>query len=74
MWHERWGVLYEPESESRKIIENIQSNYILVNLVDNDYPRETCLWSVLDSLFELKAKDNNNSIVVDNNNSTSNGY
>lgn len=69
LWNERWGVLYEPESESRKIIENIQNNYILVNLVDNDYPRETCLWSVLDSLFELKAKENNNSITVENNNS-----
>jgi methylenetetrahydrofolate reductase (NADPH) len=63
LWYEKWGVLYDPGSESRKIIENIQNNYVLVNLVDNDYPRETCLWSILDNMFELKAnEDVNNNI------------
>ena len=60
LWHERWGVLYEPSSSSRKVIEHIQNTYILVNLVDNDFPKENCLWSLLDELFELKSNDTSN--------------
>lgn len=54
LWQERWGVLYEPESDSRKNLDKIMNTYILVNLVDNDYPKETCLWSVLENMFKLK--------------------
>ena len=26
-------------------------SYYLVNLVDNDYPKESCLWSLLEAMF-----------------------
>jgi len=51
---ERWGKLYEPESHSYSLIERISNTYYLVNLVDNDYPQESCLWSLLDSMLEYK--------------------
>jgi len=54
LWTERWGKLYEPESRSHEIIEQIANNYFLVNLVDNDYPNESCLWTILDSMFEYQ--------------------
>ncbi|CAF3418989.1 unnamed protein product [Rotaria socialis] len=54
LWTERWGKLYEPESRSHAIIEKIANTYFLVNLVDNDYPQGSCLWTILDSMFEYQ--------------------
>lgn len=53
LWIEQWGKLYEDESPSRMIIKYIHDNYFLVNLVDNDFPLENCLWQVIDDMFEL---------------------
>jgi methylenetetrahydrofolate reductase (NADPH) len=54
LWMERWGKLYEPGSCSYSIIEEISNTYYLVNLVDNDYPLGSCLWAVLDAMFEYQ--------------------
>lgn len=35
------------------------NNYYLVNLVDNDYPKECCLWKLLDDVFQLRAQQDN---------------
>merc|ERR1712150_356983 len=51
LWEEQWGKLYEPESESRKIIDKISTSYYLVNMVDNDFPLGNCLWNVLEDMF-----------------------
>ena len=53
LWIEQWAKLYEDESPSRMIIKYIHDNYFLVNLVDNDFPLDSCLWQVLDDMFEL---------------------
>lgn len=53
LWIEQWAKLYEDESPSRMIIKYIHDNYFLVNLVDNDFPLENCLWQVIDDMFEL---------------------
>uniref|UniRef100_A0A671X1A9 Methylenetetrahydrofolate reductase (NADPH) n=1 Tax=Sparus aurata TaxID=8175 RepID=A0A671X1A9_SPAAU len=53
LWIEQWAKLYEDESPSRMIINYIHDNYFLVNLVDNDFPLENCLWQVIDDMFEL---------------------
>uniref|UniRef100_A0A8P4K9G4 MTHFR SAM-binding regulatory domain-containing protein n=1 Tax=Dicentrarchus labrax TaxID=13489 RepID=A0A8P4K9G4_DICLA len=53
LWIEQWAKLYEDESPSRMIIKYIRDNYFLVNLVDNDFPLENCLWQVIDDMFEL---------------------
>ncbi|XP_034733772.1 methylenetetrahydrofolate reductase-like [Etheostoma cragini] len=53
LWIEQWAKLYEDESPSRMIIKYIHDNYFLVNLVDNDFPLESCLWQVIDDMFEL---------------------
>ncbi|XP_006145377.1 methylenetetrahydrofolate reductase isoform X5 [Tupaia chinensis] len=53
LWIEQWGKLYEEESPSRMIIQYIHDNYFLVNLVDNEFPQDNCLWQVVEDTFEL---------------------
>lgn len=53
LWIERWGKLYEEEAPSRMIIQYIHDNYFLVNLVDNEFPLDSCLWQVVEDTFEL---------------------
>lgn len=57
LWIEQWGKLYPTGSHSQKIIQDIHDQYYLVNLVDNDFPLENCLWQVIDDLFKLKASE-----------------
>ncbi|KAG8434770.1 hypothetical protein GDO86_012933 [Hymenochirus boettgeri] len=52
LWIEQWAKLYEEESPSRMIIQYIHDNYYLVNLVDNDFPLENCLWQVIEDTFK----------------------
>ncbi|KAM5141602.1 methylenetetrahydrofolate reductase (NADPH) [Mantella aurantiaca] len=52
LWIEQWAKLYEEESPSRMIIQYIHDNYFLVNLVDNDFPLESCLWQVIEDTFQ----------------------
>lgn len=54
IWNEQWAKLYEPESQSRKVVQDIVSNYYLVNLVDNDFPLGNCIWNLLDDMFARK--------------------
>ena len=58
LWNERWGSIYDKNSKSRKIINEISDNYLLINLVDNNFPDENCIWTLLDKMFELKEKNN----------------
>lgn len=37
LWMTEWGMLYDEGSKSRKILEEIQSNWLLVSLVENNY-------------------------------------
>lgn len=53
LWIEQWAKLYEDESPSRMIIQYIHDNYFLVNLVDNDFPLDNCLWQVIEDMCEL---------------------
>ncbi|XP_047407496.1 methylenetetrahydrofolate reductase (NADPH) isoform X1 [Sciurus carolinensis] len=53
LWIERWGKLYDEGSPSRMIIQHIHDNYFLVNLVDNEFPLDSCLWRVMEDTFEL---------------------
>lgn len=55
LWLESWGSLYEVGSKSHKVIEAIHDNYYLVNLVDNEFPKETCLWELVDKMLTLAA-------------------
>jgi methylenetetrahydrofolate reductase (NADPH) len=54
IWIERWGHLYEPNSQSRQILENVANSYLLVNLVDNDYVKENCIFELLDEMVKMK--------------------
>lgn len=35
------------------IIQYIHDNYFLVNLVDNEFLQDSCLWQVVEDTFEL---------------------
>lgn len=67
LWEEQWGKLYPDNSKSREIIQHITGNYYLVNLVDNDYPKESCLWDVLESMFAWRALREEKPIAVASN-------
>nr|XP_028597377.1 methylenetetrahydrofolate reductase-like isoform X1 [Podarcis muralis] len=53
LWIEQWAKLYEEESPSRMILQYMHDNYYLVNLVDNDFPLDSCLWQVLEDMNTL---------------------
>ncbi|XP_034358929.1 methylenetetrahydrofolate reductase (NADPH) isoform X1 [Arvicanthis niloticus] len=53
LWIEQWGKLYEEGSPSRMVIQYIHDNYFLVNLVDNEFPLDSCLWQVVEDTFKL---------------------
>jgi len=55
IWAEQWGKLYEPDSDSRRLLNDISESYFLVNLVDNDFPKENCLWAALEDMFSARA-------------------
>ena len=54
LWTEQWGKLYSPETESSKIINSIADRYVLVNLVDNDYPKGNCLFQVIEDMLSRR--------------------
>lgn len=54
IWTELWGKLYEPGSKSKEILETISKTYLLVNLVDNDFQKENCLFSLIDDMISMK--------------------
>lgn len=54
LWVSEWGKLYSEESPSRGVIQHIVDDYCLVNLVDNDFPKESCLFHIVDCMLSLK--------------------
>ncbi|OTF71383.1 hypothetical protein BLA29_013111 [Euroglyphus maynei] len=51
---EKWARVYpDDDAVSRNVLTTICNTYCLVNLVDNDYPNETCLWSILEQVIML---------------------
>jgi len=53
LWQTHWGTLYPEGSESRRIITQIQNTYYLVNLVDNDFVKGSCLFALIDEALKL---------------------
>ena len=37
LWSSEWKTLYKNDTESAKLLDNIQESYYLVNLVENDF-------------------------------------
>ncbi|XP_067659127.1 methylenetetrahydrofolate reductase (NADPH)-like [Haliotis asinina] len=68
LWLETWGKLYAPNSRSHQVLEDISNNYYLVNLVDNQFPKPSCLWEVINRMLDIAGNktDNQNQAIVDN--------
>ncbi|XP_064610960.1 methylenetetrahydrofolate reductase (NADPH)-like [Liolophura sinensis] len=58
LWKQQWGKLYPADSPSQAVIDYIHDNYYLVNLVDNDFPKETCLWEIVEKMLLKKERSN----------------
>jgi methylenetetrahydrofolate reductase (NADPH) len=54
LWKEQWGRLYDENSRSRHVIQHITDTYCLVNLVDNDFPKPSCLFEIIQKSIELR--------------------
>ena len=52
LWQTHWAKLYDPHSESRKVIDSLTETYYLVNLVDNDFIRGNLLFEVVYDVLE----------------------
>lgn len=51
MWMSKWANIYEETDPSYKLLKGIHDSYYLVNLVDNDFPKDTCLWDLLKEIL-----------------------
>lgn len=63
LWQHQWARLYAEGSPSRQIIDEIHDNYLLVNLVDNDFVAGNCLFEALKkavTLTETKSSQDSN--------------
>jgi len=56
LWQETWASIYPEGSRSKQVIQEIHDNYYLVNLVDNQYPRETVLWDIVEEMLKEAGK------------------
>jgi len=54
LWRKQWGGLYPENSQSRRIIDQMIDSYCLVNLVDNDFPKESCLFEIINKTRQLR--------------------
>jgi methylenetetrahydrofolate reductase (NADPH) len=54
LWKQKWADLYDEGSHSRALLNEIYDNYYLVNLVDNQFPKECCLWQLLEDMFKIR--------------------
>ena len=57
LWTEQWGKLYPEGSPSRELLHRISESYYLVNLVDNDFVKDSCLWDVLSAMLAQRQLD-----------------
>jgi methylenetetrahydrofolate reductase (NADPH) len=53
-WTTSWAKLYPEESQSRHIVGRVHDTYVLVNMVDNDYPNASSLVNLLADMVALR--------------------
>ena len=73
LWQQQWARLYPEGSKSREIINTIHDNYLLVNLVDNDYVAGNCLFEAIKKTVKLleSTEESTESNVIEANGVTS---
>jgi methylenetetrahydrofolate reductase (NADPH) len=57
LWTDSWAKLYPDDSDSQHLLTEISHTYFLVNLVDNDFPKDTCLWDILEKMLRLRGEN-----------------
>jgi len=60
LWLEQWQYLYEEGSPSWNVIQSIHDDFMLVNLVDNDFMSGNCLFDVIRKVIAVSAATNAN--------------
>ena len=56
LWDKQWARLYTPDSPSHNLITSISNSYYLVSLVDNEFPKDTCLFTLVNEMLELQGQ------------------
>jgi len=51
LWSTQWASLYPEDSVSRALIEEIENNYYLVNIVDNDFTKVDNIFLVFEEII-----------------------
>ena len=54
LWKSQWRKLYEEESTSWKVIDEVCNTYYLVNLVDNDFVDGKAIYKILSKVLEYR--------------------
>jgi len=57
LWKVQWQSLYETDTVSSNIIENVCKNFCLVNLVDNDFIKGNCLFELIEKVLDSRAME-----------------
>ena len=45
---------------SHKLLSSISDSYYLVSLVDNEFPKETCLFALVNDMLQLRSQPSDN--------------
>lgn len=54
LWKEQWQLLYDENSRSYDVIQDIFDNFYLVNLVDNDFIKKSCLFDIIYNVIDIR--------------------
>jgi len=52
--HEQWQSLYEKNSTSYNMMQYVCDNFLLVNLVDNDFIKGNCLFEIINKVVDAR--------------------
>lgn len=54
LWISQWQSLYKEGSQSYNVIQTIYDDFVLVNLVDNDFIKGNCLFDIIRRVIKMK--------------------
>lgn len=51
LWTSQWGSLYPEDTPSHHTITTIHNTHLLVNLIDNEYTKPSCLFQIMEQVL-----------------------
>ncbi|CAD6198722.1 unnamed protein product [Caenorhabditis auriculariae] len=56
MWIKNWAWLYPKDSHSRDVIQHIHDEFMMVNIVDNDFQKPSIIFEILDRMLQATSQ------------------